>query len=286
MTVFAMDFKDVSSVPADPDGEGKRQHVAETLNIIDEGTSILVNSQVRTDFNAETVLQALVVAFQQTGLPKALRFDRDPRFVGTQANGDLLSPLGRLLAALGVEALVCPPRRPDLNPFIERYHRSYAEECLAVARPTTLEDARTATEGYQQHYTLERPHQGLSCHNQPPRTAYPDLPSLPTLPTAVDPDRWLQRVDGLQVVRKVRADGSLTLDRQLYYVGRAFAGRYVTLRIDATARELVVQHRQRVVKHLALKGLLNASMPFADYLTVLCTQARSARRRRRTLRLA
>jgi hypothetical protein len=41
MQVWQLDFKDVSSVPADPDG--KRQHVVEVLNTVDSGTSILVN---------------------------------------------------------------------------------------------------------------------------------------------------------------------------------------------------------------------------------------------------
>ena len=38
-----MDGKDVSSVPTDPDG--KRHHVVETLNVIDTGTSVLLDAQ-------------------------------------------------------------------------------------------------------------------------------------------------------------------------------------------------------------------------------------------------
>src|SRR5207253_4939821 len=52
MSCWQIDFKDVSSVPADP--EGKRQHVVETLNIIDMGTSVLLDAHVRSDFTAET----------------------------------------------------------------------------------------------------------------------------------------------------------------------------------------------------------------------------------------
>ena len=58
MTSWQLDFKDVSTVPADPDG--KQQHVVEVLNTVDVGTSILVNAQVREDFTAETTLQAVV----------------------------------------------------------------------------------------------------------------------------------------------------------------------------------------------------------------------------------
>ena len=52
MSHWQLDFKDASTVPADPDG--KRQHVVEVLNVIDVGTSVLVEAQVGADFRAET----------------------------------------------------------------------------------------------------------------------------------------------------------------------------------------------------------------------------------------
>jgi len=57
MQQWQLDFKDASTVPADP--HGKKQHVVETLNIIDKGTSILVAHHVRADFTAETALAAV-----------------------------------------------------------------------------------------------------------------------------------------------------------------------------------------------------------------------------------
>ncbi len=73
MTAWQLDFKDVSSVPADP--EGKRQHVVEVLNTVDIGSSILVNAQPRADFTAETTLQALVETFRIHGLPQSVTLD-------------------------------------------------------------------------------------------------------------------------------------------------------------------------------------------------------------------
>jgi transposase InsO family protein len=77
MEHWQLDFKDASSVPADP--EGKRQHVVETLTIIDVGTSVIIASYVRADFTAETVLQAVVQTFAQYGLPRSIRLDQDTR---------------------------------------------------------------------------------------------------------------------------------------------------------------------------------------------------------------
>jgi hypothetical protein len=61
-----MDFKDVTTVPADPDS--KRQHVVETCNFVDAGTSILLEAQVRDDFRAETAFDAVVAFLRRYGL--------------------------------------------------------------------------------------------------------------------------------------------------------------------------------------------------------------------------
>ncbi len=71
-----IDFKDDSTVPADP--LGKRQHVVETCNFIDAGTSIWLHAPVREDFTAETAFEAVVEFLQRYGLPTMLTFDRDP----------------------------------------------------------------------------------------------------------------------------------------------------------------------------------------------------------------
>jgi transposase InsO family protein len=92
MTAWQIDFKDVSSVPADR--EGKRQHVVETLNIIDTGTSVLLDAHVRADFSAETALQALASTLAKYGCPTSITLDRDPRWVGSPAGSDF--PAARL----------------------------------------------------------------------------------------------------------------------------------------------------------------------------------------------
>src|SRR6266699_3154444 len=62
-----MDFKDVSSVPADP--AGKQQHVVEVFNFVDAGTSILLEAQVQADFHGQTALEAVIHYLQRYGLP-------------------------------------------------------------------------------------------------------------------------------------------------------------------------------------------------------------------------
>jgi hypothetical protein len=219
-------------VPADPDG--KRAHVVETLNTIDVGTSVLLGAAVRDDYTAATSVQAVAELVREQGLPDHVTFDRDPRLVGsaTATTRAFPAPLVRFWACLGVDVTICclgvdvticPPQRPDKNAFVERYHRSYNQECLLIDRPTTVAEVREVTAGYKEHYNYQRPNQALSCGNQPPRVAFPALPARPSVPLLVDPDAWLATIDGRAYVRRVKDTGNVLIGDALYYAGRDLA---------------------------------------------------------------
>jgi hypothetical protein len=80
---WQLDCKEVSSIPADP--QGKQQHVVETLNLLDMATSVLLDAHVRSDFTAQTALEALAATLATDGCPKSITLDRDPRWVGREA---------------------------------------------------------------------------------------------------------------------------------------------------------------------------------------------------------
>ena len=102
-----LDLKDIVSVPPDP--LGKRQHVVECANFVDAGTSIWLKREVRSDFDAETLVETVVQFLRECGRPRMLTFDHDPRFVGSASGRDFPSALERLLLVLGVEPNLCPP---------------------------------------------------------------------------------------------------------------------------------------------------------------------------------
>jgi hypothetical protein len=277
LTAWQLDFKDVATVPGDPDG--KRQHAVEALNIVDTGSSILLEARVRADFTAATALAAVVAALRTHGLPERVTIDRDPRFVGSARGRDFPAPFVRCLTCLGVAVDVCPPHRPDRNCYVERYHRSYERECLRVHHPTTAEEAATVTAAYLRHYNEERPNQARSCGNRPPRAAFPALPPRPAPPPTVDPDAWLRAVDGRGFARKVRADGTVVLDGHRYYIGQRLAGQAVVLELRAAERMLAVLHRGQRLKQVRLKGLLETPLPLDDYLALMREQAQANQER-------
>jgi len=267
------DLKDASSVPAE--AEGKRHHVVEIANFVDAGTSIWLHRQVRGDFDAETLLEAVAQFLREHGLPRMLTFDNDPRFVGSAAGRDFPSALVRFLLCLGVRPNVIPPHRPDLNAYVERFHRSLGQECLQVHLPRTREQVQEATESFLIHYNDQRPNQARSCGNQPPRVACPAFPTLPAVPQTVDPDCWLLQMNKRAFARTIRADGELTINHKDYYVSRSLAGQRVTCWVNAAEKCFDIWQPGGRIKSVPIKGLHGQTMPFEEYVALMKREARS-----------
>jgi hypothetical protein len=235
---------------------------------------------VHEDFHAETAFEAVVQFLREYGLPAALTLDRDVRWVGSATQRDFPSALIQFLWCVGVQPNVLPPHHPELNCYVERYHRTYAKECIEIFRPGTLEEAKTVTELFQDHYNHERPHQGRSCQNQPPAVAHPVLPARPALPTMVDPDRWLDALNGRWYPRVVKADGRIRVDKRFYYIRQDLAGHHVMVHLNAATRSFDVFRGDRFLKSVPIKGLQGQRLPLETYIDLMREQARSEERQR------
>lgn len=277
MAVFELDFTDV--ITARSDTTDKKAHQVESLHVIDTGTSIALETKIRDDFNAETVITVMAEVFWGTGLPKVVRFDRDTRLVGSWSMDKFPSAFMRFLLCLGVQPEVCPPRRPDLKPYVERFIRSFQEECVYPRRPHDVAQAQVAALDYHQFYNLERPNQAVTCGNQPPSLVWSDLPRLPRLPKAVDPDAWLDHYDGKGFKRLVRSNGSVTVDKYDYYIGKRHRGRRIWLRLNAETKQFEAFLDGAIIKQVNIKGLYHGEMEFGDYLELIAEEARSEERR-------
>ncbi len=279
-----VDFKDASTVPPDPSGEGKQQHVVEICNFVDAGTSILLSAQVHEDFHAATALEAVIGFLREYGRPARMSFDHDPRWVGGASGWDFPSALQRFLMAVGVDIRLCPPHQPQKNAFVERYHRNYKYECLLVHVPQSLEDVRRVTEQYQQHYNEQRPHQGRACHNQPPRVAFPALPALPPLPEQVQADRWLWRFHHRVFARLVGSDGCVTVHHEVYYLSTRLTGQKVALAVDAPTAAFDVCVGSEVFKRVSIKNVVRGKMSLERFIPLMLEQAQSEERLRLALK--
>jgi hypothetical protein len=276
MSSWQWDFKDNLLVSIEPDG--KKAHLVETLDVMDEGTDFLIAAEPRADYNAETALETTIAILKRFGVPQQVTFDRDPRWVGSHTGRDYPSAFVKFWHCLGVRVNLCPPHRPDLNCYVERYHRSYGQECLAVLRPQSLGEVKEVTAQYREHYNWERPNQSEICKDQPPRVAFGELPGLPALPMTVDPDRWLEVCQAQHYVRKVDWRGCIRVDKHHYYLNKQLAGKHVQVELDGKNRQLVVRQEQQELKRLKIKGLYGGELPFEKYAELIVREARSERR--------
>jgi hypothetical protein len=274
---WGLDFHDVSTVPADP--EGKQQHVVEILNLVDHGSSAVVASEPASDYNAETALRTVADVLLAQGCPDRIRLDRDTRWVGSWTAKDFPAPMLRFLHCLGIEPRVCPPHRPDKNPFVERYHRNFKYECQLIEKPTDLSSTVEINQRYVRFYNLERPNQALTCGNQPPHVKFPKMPALSPVPQTVDPDRWLLALTGKTYKRKLDRNGCFQLGNQTYYVQKKRHAQLVVIWVDGQKRTLNIHADQILIKSLPIKGLHNRSMDFQEYLDLMCKEAISTWRR-------
>ena len=268
---WGLDFHDVSTVPSDPDG--KQQHVVEILNLVDHGSSSVVASEPASDYNAETALRELANVLVAQGCPDRIRLDRDTRWVGSWTAKDFPSPMLRFLQCLGIEPRVCPPRRPDKNPFVERYHRNFKYECQLIERPTNLLTTMEANQRYVRFYNYERPNQAITCGNQPPLVKFPTPPNLTPVSQTIDPDRWLLALTGKTYKRKLDAKGCFKLGNQIYYVRQSQRGQTILVWVDGNKRMLNVFADKTLIKSLPIKGLINHPMSFQSYLELICKEA-------------
>jgi hypothetical protein len=161
------------------------------------------------------------------------------------------------------------------NAYVERYHRTFNQECLQVHRPGTLEQVCEVTRQFLIHYNEERPHQGRSCGNQPPRKAFPVLPTLSALPLRVDPDRWVDTLQGQAFARRIGTDGCVSVNHEPYYIKQALAGKSVVLCVNAHERAFDVYVGSTYLKRIPIKGVRGAEMPLEAYLTLMQEEARS-----------
>jgi transposase InsO family protein len=271
---WGMDFHDVSTVPADP--QGKQQQVVEILNFVDPGSSAVVASEPGDAYTAETALRTVAEVLQEQGCPDGSTLDREPRWVGSWTARDFPSPLLRFLECLGINPEVYAPHQPQKNPYVERYHRNYKYECQEQEQPQNLESTSATNTPDVHFYNYERPNQALTCGNQPPLVKFPNPPQLSPVPDTLDPDRWVLALTGKIFKRRLNPNGSFQLGNQTYYVSKKLHGQHVTIWVNGPGRELTIHVGRLPVKQLPIQGLHNRSMAFEDFVDWMAKEAQSA----------
>lgn len=163
-------------------------------------------------------------AFQDYGLPSALRSDNGVPFASTALGG--LTRLAVWMLKLGIALERITPGRPDQNGRHERMHRTLKDHIDPVR--STLGAQQRALECFRVHYNEERPHEALggvcpAMRYRPSQRPYPSRLRAPEYAPDIQ-------------VRRVRSNGQVKWHGKLIFVSEALIGEPIGLKQIDEAR--------------------------------------------------
>jgi transposase InsO family protein len=161
----------------------------------------------------------LEIAFQEYGLPAAIRTDNGIPFASVALGG--LSSLSVWLIKLGIRPERIEKGHPEQNGRHERMHRTLKSEAISPPRKTFDEQQR-AFDRFREGYNHDRPHEALG--QKTPGSIY--LKSLRPYPEIIPEVEYGQAF----TIRRVKHNGDIKWKGQEWYVSGALAGESVGLR--------------------------------------------------------
>ena len=199
-------------------GDGRRCY---PLTIIDAHSRFLIRCEGVPDPDGSAVMRIFDSAFQEFGLPAAIRSDNGPPFASVGAGG--LTMLSVWWIQLGIQVERITPGKPQENGRQERFHRTLKAE---TARPprADLRCQQRAFDAFRGEYNNERPHEALG--QKTPSTAFAHSPRRYP--------RSLKRFDVAPWNRRAPLDklGRISWDGKLIFISTALALEDVELRYD------------------------------------------------------
>jgi transposase InsO family protein len=200
-----------------PLGDGGRVH---PLCLLDDCSRYCLGIWACADERKETVVAHLTAAFATYGLPQIILTDNGPPW-GTSGAGGITMVEAHLLQ-LGITVWHGHPYHPQTQGKVERFHRTLGAELRLLHRLADLEQAQRTLTAFRQTYNTQRPHEALAL--QVPADRY--RPSDRAAPDEV-PEPVYAPGDTL---RKVRGNGTISVDNRPFFVGGGLVGRTVGLR--------------------------------------------------------
>ena len=191
------------------------------LTVLDDHSRFSLVLRACRNQQRETVQAHLTSAFLRYGLPRAMLMDNGSPWSAPQVwRGH--TRLSVWLLDQDVAVLHGRPRHPQTQGKEERFHRTLKLEVLQGRHFDDLTAVQAGFDPWREVYNHERPHEALGL--QVPASRYQvSERSYCESPSAFEYDTTFQ-------VRKVHTEGRIIFQNREYYVGGAFAHRYVGIR--------------------------------------------------------
>lgn len=193
------------------------------LTVSDGASRFLIRCRAVAKTDGDNVQAQLTSAFQEFGLPKALRTDNGVPFATVGVGG--LSRLGVWLIKLGVTPERIRPAHPEENGAHERMHRTLKQQTAKPPR-TTLAEQQEAFDRFKAEYNGERPHEALGMKT-PGEVYRPSPRPFPRRLSAIE-------YPAGSVVRRVSTNGTVKFKDKGIYVSNALVDEDVRLEENET----------------------------------------------------
>lgn len=188
------------------------------LTIQDSGSRLLIDCRALASTSREEAWPVFEKAFQQFGLPDAIRTDNGVPFV---ANGWLgLTKMAVWWIKLGIDPQRTRPGRPQDNARHERMHRTLKIHTM-MPPSSTFEDQQRRFDDFRDDFNNVRPHQALD--DDTPASRY--KPSGRVMPDRIKEPTYPDHFE----VRKVSGHGTIKFKNNDVFVSQALVGEQIGL---------------------------------------------------------
>src|SRR5574343_613547 len=139
-----------------------------TLNVIDEGNREALRIECGTSIPSSRLVRVMNQLIEVYGQPQAIRMDNGPEMTSTTFT--------EWAETQGIQLLYIEPGKPNQNPFVERFNKSFRDEVLDANLFNSISEAQAAADDWLIDYNEYRPHESLG-----------DVPPLAFMPRAFKP---------------------------------------------------------------------------------------------------
>lgn len=116
------------------------------VTFLDDHSRFVVGCQINKNATGENAIQLLEKSIKEFGIPKQVLSDRGTQFINPRGG---TTEFTQFCSDNGIEHIMCSKRRPTTIGKVERWHKTYQEEC------------HIALKEFIEYYNNKRLHQSL-----------------------------------------------------------------------------------------------------------------------------
>lgn len=222
-------------------------------------------SRVERHANTEDYQACLRLAFMEWGLPETIQIDHESVFYDNTTRSPFPTRFHLWLIALGISMTLIRVHQPKDQGMTERSHQLWHRQ---VVQGHTFADWSALYSALERRRTFLN--QDLPCRsldNRPPLVAYPEAAHsgnayhLGTEAERLDLDRVFHYLAQGRWFRRISTSGTLSLGRQIYYLGARWKRQQAEITFDAGLQQLqFTDEAGDLISSAPVKGITKESL--------------------------